>query len=66
MEPKVLRNACNGFCEVFRESVLHESFGRSLQISQMSCSGSRRGVGPGGVGREAKSAVEQWQPGRRS
>lgn len=44
IEPKVLRDARGSFIEVFRESVLHESSGRSLQIAQVSCSVSRRGV----------------------
>lgn len=44
MEPRLLRDARGSFCEVFRESVLRESSGRGLQIAQVSCSVSRRGV----------------------
>ena len=45
MEPKVLRDARgSSFYEVLRESVLRESSRRTLQIAQVSCSVSRRGV----------------------
>ena len=44
IEPKVLRDVRGSFCEVFRESVVHEGSGRNVQIAQVSCSVSRRGV----------------------
>ena len=44
IEPDVLRDARGSFCEVFRESVLREGSGRTLQVAQVGCSVSRRGV----------------------
>jgi dTDP-4-dehydrorhamnose 3,5-epimerase len=44
IEPEVLRDVRGSFCEVFRESALRESSGRTLQIAQVGCSVSRRGV----------------------
>jgi dTDP-4-dehydrorhamnose 3,5-epimerase len=44
MEPKVICDVRGSFCEVFRNSVVHERSGRSLQIAQVSCSVSKQGV----------------------
>lgn len=44
MEPKVLHDMRGSFCELFRESTLQQSSGRSLQIAQVSHSMSHRGV----------------------
>lgn len=44
IEPRVHHDVRGNFCELFRESILRQSSGRSLQIAQVSHSASHRGV----------------------